>query len=115
MTKNDHHGGPRIAKNAKNSILENLKNQKMAPPKSFFEGLIFQQILGCKKIGKKGGQGCQKGLWNHRPFVNSTKFWGPGPPLSIKDTKKTKKSKLVGNSGSNTPLGRRISSPSFFS
>ena len=26
MTKNDHQGGPRIAKNAKKSILENLKN-----------------------------------------------------------------------------------------
>ena len=62
MTKNDHQGGPRIAKNAKKSTLENLKNQKNGPQKSFFERLIFQQFLGCKKIGKKGGQGCQKGL-----------------------------------------------------
>ena len=38
MTKNDHQGGPRIAKNAKKSTLENLKNQKMAPKKAFLRG-----------------------------------------------------------------------------
>ena len=80
----------------------------MVPKKACFDGLIFQQILGCKKIGKKGGQGCQKGVSNHRPFVRSTNFWGPGPPLSIKDIKKTKKDWEQGAQSLTRRWGRRI-------
>ena len=43
MTKNDHQGGPRIAKNAtkKKKILGNLKNQKMAGEKNAFLRVPF--------------------------------------------------------------------------
>ena len=91
MTKNDHQGGPRIAKNAKKMDFGNLKNQKMAPQKGSLRDRFFSKFWVAKKIGKKGGQGRQRDEKHHRTFVNSTKFWGPGPPLSIKDTKKTKK------------------------
>ena len=76
----------------------------------------FEEIP--KKIGKiakqggpeapKGWPGTPKDEKNHWLFVDSPNFWGLGASLSIIDTKKTKKTKLVGNWGSNTPLGRRI-------
>ena len=50
----------------------------------------------------------KKSLTFRQELAEATNFCGPGASLSIKDTKKTKKSKLVGNWGSNTPLGRRI-------
>ena len=45
MTKNDHQGGPRIAKNTKKPTLENLKIKKMAKKKSFFEGAVFSSFF----------------------------------------------------------------------
>ena len=36
MTKHDHQGGPRIPKNAKKPILENLKNQKIVKNKIYW-------------------------------------------------------------------------------
>ena len=70
--------------------------------------------MGCKKIGKKGGQGRQRDEKHHRTFVEDTKFWGPGPPLSIKDIKKTKKDWEQGTEDLTRRWGRRIYSSTYF-
>ena len=44
MSKNDHQEGPRIAKNAKKTTLENLKNQKNNE-KNVFEGAVFSSFF----------------------------------------------------------------------
>ena len=47
ITKNDHQGVPRIAKNAIKPTLENLKNQKKWRKTSFFEGAVFSSFFKC--------------------------------------------------------------------
>ena len=88
--------------------MENRKNVVSLDTKklgSVFFVEILQKLR--KRLGKmpnreaqrlpKGGQGRQKGEKNHWLFVESTNFWGLGASLSILDTKKTKKTKLVEN------------------
>ena len=53
MTKNDHQGGPRIAKNAKKPTLENLKIHKIAKKRSFLRGRFFDDFLDGQKIEKR--------------------------------------------------------------
>ena len=53
MTKNEHQEGPRTPENAKKSILENLKNQKMAKKRSFLRGRFFDDFLDGQKIEKR--------------------------------------------------------------
>ena len=45
MTKNDHQGVPRIAKNAKKPTLENLKIQKNGEKKTFLRVTFFHRFL----------------------------------------------------------------------
>ena len=45
MTKNDHQGGPRIAKNTKKTTLENLKNQKNGEKKAFLRVPFFHRFF----------------------------------------------------------------------
>ena len=44
MTKNDHQEGPRIAKNAEKTILENLKIKKIAKKKTFLRVPFFHRF-----------------------------------------------------------------------
>ena len=99
--------------------MENRKNHGIFAYEVAWGCFFVENLLKLRKIsGKlpnrkaqrlpKGGQGRQRDEKNHWVFVRSTNFGGLGAALSILDTKKTMKSKLVGNLGSNTPLGRRI-------
>ena len=54
MTKNEHQEGPRTAENAKESILENLKNKKMAEKRSFLRDRFFSKFWVAKKLEKPG-------------------------------------------------------------
>ena len=66
MTKNDHQGGPRMAKNTKKSILENLKNQKMARD-------VFGMFFVDAKISFAAATSRRWG----------SNVGGPGPPRSM--------------------------------
>ena len=67
-----------------------------------------------RKGRPKGGQGEAKEEKDHRSFAEPTNFGGPGPPLSIKDTKKTKKDWEQGTQDLTRRWGRRIFSFTLF-
>ena len=92
-SKNDPRGHPKGPQNPGKSIEKILKIAKMAEKSSFFEGTIFQQILGCKKIGKKRPR--------HRLGVRILGSWAPlgGRGVQLKTT-------YCPYPLSNTPLGR---------